>query len=75
MSPAMMPAVIPVSQTGMVITCARRDVHPSWERIVGLKLEREPADMSARKKRSVLPVVNLGVIVERVVCIQEPNLV
>lgn len=46
--------MIPTTQTGMVITWARREVQPSWERIVGLNAEREPADMSAQKKRRVL---------------------
>lgn len=45
---------IPTVQTGMVITCALLDVHPSWDRIVGLNDDREPAERSAQKKRSVL---------------------
>jgi len=45
---------IPTIQTGIVITCALREVQPSWLRIVGLKELKEPADRSAQKKRRVL---------------------
>lgn len=44
----------PTTQTETVMACARREVHPGWERMVGLNADREPADTSAQKKRSVL---------------------